>query len=329
MTRRLVVDLAREGSAWKIPPASIQALREALGGGWEVVDGEGRAASVAHGAEIYFGYTLPSAVLDAARPTLRWVHSGMAGVSPSLPLLAGTGIVLTNSAGTHAEPIADWAIAGIAYFARSLDRMTEAQRQHRWTRPDFAAGAVPVTELRDLRMGIFGLGGLGSAIAKRALALGMSVAGVRRRPERGGPVGVRWIGGLGDLPRLAAESDCFVIAAPHTTATAGAVNRDVLDRLPAGAIVVNVSRGSLLVEPDLLAALEHGALRGAALDVFDAEPLPPDHPFWSHPRVLVSPHAAAVTSRYWERETGLMLENIRRYLAQQPLVNVVDQEAGY
>ncbi|HUL04208.1 MAG TPA: D-2-hydroxyacid dehydrogenase [Gemmatimonadales bacterium] len=329
MTRRLVVDLAREGPAWKIPPSSIQAVRDALGPGWEVVEAEAGDPTAAHGAEVYFSYTLSRGVLEAARPTLRWVHSGMAGVAGSLALLAGTGIVLTNSAGIHADPIADWAIAGIAYFARSLDRMRDAQRQHRWTRPQFAALEIPVAELRDLRVGVFGLGGLGSAIARRALALGMSVAGVRRRPDRGGPPGVRWVGGMGDLARLAAESDCLVIAAPHTNETAGAVNGDILGRLPAGAMVVNVSRGSLLVEADLLAALDRGALRGAALDVFATEPLPPEHPFWDHPRVLVSPHAAAVTSRYWERETGLMLENIRRYLARQPLVNVVDQEAGY
>lgn len=329
MTRRLVADFASEGPTWRMPRSSIQAVRDALGAEWEVVEPEAGAASAARGAEVYFGYGLPPAVVEAARPTLRWVHSGMAGVTPSLPLLAGTGIVLTNSAGTHADPIADWAIASLAYFARSLDQMRDAQREHRWTRGEFASGAVPVAELRDIRMGVFGLGGLGSAVARRALALGMSVAGVRRRPERGGPAGVRWVGGIGDLPKLAAESDCLVIAAPHTNETAGAVNHDTLARLPSGAIVINVSRGSLLVESDLLAALERGALRGAALDVFAIEPLPPDHPFWDHPRVLVSPHAAAVTSRYWERETALMLENIRRYLARQPLVNLVDQEAGY
>ena len=329
MTRQLVVDFTGEGAAWRIPPASLQAVRAALGAGWEVVEVDSTAANTGRNAEIYFGYGIPPGLIEAARPTLRWVHSGMAGVGASLRHLAGTGIVLTNSAGVHAAPIADWALASIAYFARSLDRMREAQREHRWIRPEFAALAIPVTELCDLRVGVFGLGGLGSAVARRALALGMSVAGVRRRPERGGPAGIRWIGGVGDLPRLAAESDCLVIAAPHTAETAGAVNHDILGRLQAGAIVVNVSRGSLLVEADVLDALERGALRGVALDVFAQEPLAPGHPFWDHPRVLVSPHAAAVTSRFWERETGLILDNIRRYLARQPLVNVVDQEAGY
>ncbi len=247
----------------------------------------------------------------------------------SLPLLAGTGIVLTNSAAVHAEPLADWVIAAIAYFARGLDRMREAQAAGRWARDDFTELRVPVVEFRDLRVGVLGLGGIGAAVARRALALGMRVAGVRRRPEQGGPAGVSWVGGPAELPRLAADSDCLVIAAPHTPETGAVVDRAVLRRLPEGAVVLNVARGSLLDEDALLELLDSGRLRGAALDVFAKEPLPPGHPFWRHPRVLVSPHASAVTARFWERETGLILENIRRYLAGAPLLNVVDQEAGY
>jgi phosphoglycerate dehydrogenase-like enzyme len=107
------------------------------------------------------------------------------------------------------------------------------------------------------------------------------------------------------------------------------VDAALLARLPAQAVLVNVARGSLVDESALLAALDAGALRGAALDVFAAEPLPPDHPFWRHPRVLVSPHACAVTERFWERETALILDNLRRYLLGEPLRNVVDLDAGY
>ena len=341
MTRRLVVDLASAGDAWRAPPTLIQAIRAALSG-WDVVEvvapaltegdgvlGSPEAAAAAHGAEVYFGYGVPASVVAAARATLRWAHSGTAGVGASLPHLAGTGVILTNSAAMHAEPIADWVIASIAYFARGLDRMRAAQGEHRWARDEFTELRVPVVEFRDLRVGVFGLGGIGSAVARRALALGMAVAGVRRRPEMGGPAGVRWVGGLGDLPRLAAESDCLVVAAPQTCETLGAVDGRILDRLPEGAVVINVSRGSLIPEAALLRALEGGRLRGVALDVFVTEPLPSGHAFWDHPRVLVSPHVGAVTSRFWERETSLILENIRRYLAGSPLLNVVDQEAGY
>ena len=342
MTRRLVIDLASPRAAWRIPGGSVAEIRSALGAGWEVVevqapavsDGDGgagtpAAAAAARGAEIYLGYGVPVGVVEAGRPTLRWVHTGTAGVGSSLPQLRGAGIALTNSAGIHAEPMADWVIATIGYFARGLDHMIEAQALGRWIKEAFDDLQVPVREFRDLRVGIVGLGGVGTAVTRRAQALGMSVAGVRRRPVQGGPPGVRWVGGLDELPRLAAESDCLVIAAPHTPATAGAVDRRVLERLPPHALVVNVSRGSLLDEAALLALLEAGRLRGAALDVFAVEPLPPDHPFWGHPRVLVSPHVSAVTDRFWERETALMVDNIRRYLAGAPLTNVVDLEAGY
>ena len=343
--RRLVIDLASPRPAWRIAETGVNAVRSALGAGWEVVevgapaasDGDGGSGSpesiaAARGAEIYLGYGVPSGVVDAGRTTLRWAHTGTAGVGSSLPQLRGTGIVLTNSAGIHAEPMADWVIAAIAYFARGLDRMVEAQAAGRWAKDEFTDLTLPVRELRDLRIGILGLGGIGAAVARRALALGMSVAGVRRRAHlgtTGGLAGFRWVGILDELPRLAAESDCLVIAAPHTGATAGAVSRRVLELLPKDAIVVNVSRGSLLDETALLELINAERLRGAALDVFGMEPLPGDHPFWGHPRVLVSPHVSAVTSRFWERETALIVDNIRRYLAGAPLTNVVDLEAGY
>jgi len=341
-TRRLVIDLASPRAAWRIAEPSVTAVRAALGAGWDVAevlapaasDGDGGSGSpesiaATHGAEIYLGYGVPSGVVEAGRPTLRWVHTGTAGVGSSLPQLRGTGIVLTNSAGIHAEPIADWVIAAIAYFARGLDRMVEAQALGRWAKDEFTDFTLPVRELRDLRIGILGLGGIGGAVARRALALGMSVAGVRRRVPRGASQGLRWVGTLDELPRLAAESDCLVIASPHTGATAGAVSRRVLELLPRHAIVVNVSRGSLLDETALLERIEQGWLTGAALDVFGMEPLPADHPFWGHPRVLVSPHVSAVSTRFWERETALIVDNIRRYLAGAPLTNVVDLEAGY
>ena len=340
--RRLVIDLHSPRAAWRIPKARVVEIKNVLGGDWDVAevqapavsDGDGGAGSpeaiaAARDAEIYLGFGVPSGIAAAAAGTLRWAHSATAGIGSSLAHLSGSGVVLTNSAGVHADPMADWVIAAIAYFTRGLDRMVSAQRQARWAKEDFTDGAIPMREFRDLRVGIFGLGGIGNAVARRALGLGMSVAGVRRRPERGGPNGARWVGTLADLPRLASGSDVLVIAAPHTAETAGAVDRTVLERLPLHALVVNVSRGSLLDETALLELLEMRRLRGAALDVFGAEPLPAEHPFWRHQRVLVSPHVSAVTTGFWERETALIVENIKRYLAGAPLTNIVDLEAGY
>jgi phosphoglycerate dehydrogenase-like enzyme len=338
------VDLASPRASWRIPPARVSEIGSTLGKPWERIeirtpassDGDGASGSgspdaiaAVKGAEVYIGYGIAAGVAAAGRNTLRWVHSGTAGIGSSIEQLRGTQIQLTNSAAVHAEPMADWVIAAIAYFARGLDRMAAAQREGRWAKEEFADHAEALRELRDVRVGILGLGGIGNAVARRALGLGMPVAGVRRHPQRGGPQGVRWVGTLNDLPRLAAESDCFVITAPHTTETAGVVSRAVLERLPRGALVINVSRGSLLDEAALVAQLNSGHVGGAALDVFATEPLPAGHPFWTHPRVLMSPHVSGVTGRFWERETALIVDNIKRYLAGAPLTNLVDLEAGY
>ena len=342
MSRRLVLDLRAKRPVWRVTPEVVAAIRGAALGDWEVVevaapinsDGDGsggspEAVAAARGAEIYLGFGLPPGVIDAGRETLRWAHTCTAGVGSILDRLRGSRIVLTNSAGIHAEPIADWVLAAIAYFARAFDVLEQAQAERRWAQDVFGDRTVRVRELARLRVGIFGLGGIGSAAARRALALGMRVAGVRRHPAAGGPPGVAWVGGPGDLGRLAAESDVLVIAAPRTTGTDGAVGRAVLERLPPGAVVINVSRGALLDGDALLDLLDRQALRGAALDVFATEPLPPAHPLWAHPRVLVSPHVSPVTDHFWEREAALILENLGRYLAGSPLRNVVDPDAGY
>lgn len=342
MTRRLVLDLRAQRPVWRVTPEVVAAVRGALAPDWEVVeiaapinsDGDGsggsaEAVAAARGAEIYLGFGLPPAVIDAGRASLRWAHTCTAGVGAILDRLRGSQIILTNSAGIHAEPIADWVLAAIGHFARSFDVLVRAQAERRWAQGMFGDRTVRVRELARLRVGIYGLGGIGNAVARRALALGMRVAGIRRRPAKGGPPGVAWVGGPEDLGRLAAESDVLVIAAPRTTGTDGAVDRAVLARLPPGAIVINVSRGALLDTDALLDVLDHGTLRGAALDVFATEPLPPEHPLWVHPRVLVSPHVSPVTEHFWEREAALILENLGRYLAGSPLVNVVDKDAGY
>ena len=153
--RRLVIDLASPRAVWRIPRDRVVEITRALGQGWEVSevkapamsDGDGAAGSpeaiaAARGAEVYLGYGVPSGVAAVGRDTLRWAHTATAGVGSSLAHLAGSGVVLTNSAGIHADPMADWVIAAIAFFARGLDRMVSAQRQGRWAREDFQKGVL-------------------------------------------------------------------------------------------------------------------------------------------------------------------------------------------
>src|SRR5260370_29498499 len=169
--------------------------------------------SAARGAEIYLGFGIPSGVAAAAKDTLRWAHSATAGVGSSLGHV-GTGVLLTNSAGVHAEPMADLVIAAIAYFTRGLDRMISAQRQSRWAKDDFTDGAIPMREFRELRLGVFGLGGIGTAVARPGLALGMKVSGVRRRPPRRGPQRGELVGPLAHLPRPPPPPHAFVLPPP-------------------------------------------------------------------------------------------------------------------
>jgi phosphoglycerate dehydrogenase-like enzyme len=135
--------------------------------------------------------------------------------------------------------------------------------------------------------------------------------------------------GPAGLARLLEESDYLVLAAPGTPETRGMIDRDALARMKPGAVLVNVSRGTLVDEDALVEALSGGGLRGAALDVFQSEPLREGHPLWSLPNALLTPHVSAVTRAFWERETELIVENLRRFSAGEPLLNVVDKRAGY
>lgn len=341
--RRAVIDLSAHRPLWRIPPASVQVILQAFGPEWDVVyvphgadsDGDGgssrlpdvRMASTE--AEVYIGWGVPDAVVEVAR-RLRWAHSAAAGVGGSItPAFRATGAMLTNSRGILAEPMADWAIAAIALCLRGFHLGMAAQRERRWAKDDFTDGTRRFRELAEARVGIVGLGGVGRAVARRCRALGMEVRAVRRRPSGRRPAGVRWVGGPNDLPQLAQASDVLVICAPLTTKTRGMIDATVLSALPDQAFVVNLARGALLDEAALLAQLEGGRLAGCVLDVLAHEPPEPTHPFWDHPRVIITPHVSAVSTKFWERETDLIVENIRRHRAGRRLKNRVNLEAGY
>jgi phosphoglycerate dehydrogenase-like enzyme len=337
-----VVDLAATRPVWRVPESFVAALRAGAPPEWEVAevsapvnsDGDGssgsaEAVAVARGAEVYIGYGLPPAILAAAAGTLRWAHSAAAGVSASVgSLLGSSGVVFTNSAGVHAEPMAEWAVGAVLHFFRGIDRAVRAQAEGRWAKEELTALPVVMRELAGSKAVVFGLGGIGSAVARRLAALGALVRGVRRRPERGGPPGVV----VFPATRLAEAlegAEVLVVAAPLTAETRGALGAEALSLLAPGAVVVHLSRGKVLDEGALLEALGTGRLGGAALDVFAEEPLPAGHPFWAHPRVLVCPHASAVTPRVWERQLELVLDNWARLREGRALRNRVDLLAGY
>lgn len=339
------MDLGSVRPVWRVPRATVAAVRRAFGPGFAVVDlrspassdgdggsGSPEAVRAARGAEVYLGWGVPRGVAVAARGTLRWAHSGSAGVGGSLtPEFRATGARLTNSRGVYAEPMADWVVAAIGYCLRGFHDAAAAQRERRWTKDAFTDGRVRVREFAGTRVGLVGLGGIGAAVARRCAALGMEVSAVRRRPRRPRPPGVRWVGGpgRGALRALARRADVLVVAAPHTVVTRRVIGAAALRALPPGAFLINLARGSLVDEAAVLRRLDQGRLAGCVLDVFATEPLPASHPFWTHPRVFVSPHVSGVSERYWERETALLVENIRRYRLGRRLQNLVDLKAGY
>jgi phosphoglycerate dehydrogenase-like enzyme len=344
--RRLVLNLREARPIWDIPVWAVREILQTLPRDWEVVEvdaladgrGDGGAPSeevlrAVEGAEVYFGYGFPPALFRAAcgdgSGSLRWVHSGAAGVGATLYReMRESPVLLTNSAGVHAVPMAETLLAMLLYFARGLDLAAAGQRERRWAAPAFEAGDAPVRELGEATLGVVGFGGVGRELARRAHALGMRVLALKRRPAEA-PPGVELLFGDDGLDRLLGESDFVAVTLPETARTRGLIGAAELARMRAGAVLLNVGRGRVVDEAALVTALEAGRLRGAGLDVFAREPLPEDSPLWGLPNVLVLPHVSATSRRFWRRQTDLMVENLRRYLRGDPLRNAVDKEAGY
>lgn len=353
MSRKLVTWLySPDYPAWCIPDASLSQLGEALGAGWDVVPmrepmwagGDGSRTvpdSVRHEmreAEVYVGFGISRELFMAAE-NLRWVHSAAAGARASLfPEMVASDVLFTNSAGIHAEPLAEWTLAAMLYFARGFDIAMRAKYEHVWRYEPLAGRTSPLRELASSTVGIIGFGGIGSAVGRKAKALGMRVIALRRNPEvdmdadgttPGPGVPADETLGPGELPRLLDAADYVVISAPETRETTNLIGPAELARMRPGSVLINLSRGAIVDEDALVDALRSGRLRGAALDVFRREPLPHDSPLWGMEHVLLTPHTGSITPAFWERETSLILENVRRYLAGEPLENAVNKSGGY
>ena len=351
--------MADRRPAWAMPAWVPDEIRAALPSDWELVvieeetSGAGDGASRVHpsvmaavpSAEIYFGYGIPAALLEAG-PALRWVHSGAAGVAKSLtPEMLASPVTFTNSAVVHGPPIAETVLGMILFFGRGLDYAVEGKRRGEWWQEPFYSADSPLGELSSSTVGLVGFGGIGKEIARRVASLGARVIALKRRgatpaerdltPVFGdGSLAARIdvVSGPVGLEALLQRSDVVIVTAPETPDTRGMIGVRELGLMKRGALVINVSRGRLIDEGALVAALGEGRLRGAGLDVFVEEPLPADHPLWRLPNVLLTPHVSGVTRGFWRRETDLILRNLRRYLdgaASDTWENVVDKRAGY
>ncbi len=258
-----------------------------------------------------------------ALPGLRWVQTISAGIAPSVlaALRQRPEVLLTNAGGVFDIPIAETVLTYILMIVKRMPEFLAQQRAHRWHK-------LPLRELRGLTVGIVGLGGIGQEVAKRCQALGLRVIATRRHPEQGAPY-VEALFPPAELPALLGQADFVVIAVPLTPETHHLFNADRLQNMKPGAWLINIARGAVVDEAALIAALQAGQLGGAALDVTEEEPLPPDSPLWDLPNVILTPHNSWSTPYLEERQKELFLENLSRYLAGEPLRNVVDKQLGY
>jgi phosphoglycerate dehydrogenase-like enzyme len=284
--------------------------------------------------EIIVGRQTPA---DLTRvPALRWLQTGSAGVDhlAADPPWA-KGILVTNARGVFAIPIAEYVSGAILRINQPLGRWGADQATHTWPVDDEPLAAIA----RGKTAVLVGYGSIGREVARQLAALGLRIVAVKPRPEVRADTSYR-VPGTGDpdgsipdrivgvdgLAGEAREADYLVLTLPLTPGSRGIIDAAVLAGLPATAWLINVSRGALVDENALLAALRAGRLAGAVLDVFSGEPLPPDHPLWDAPNVTITPHVSGATTRFRD---DLVVENVRRYLAGEPLLNAVDPARGY
>lgn len=247
---------------------------------------------------------------DAADGALRWVHTASAGVDRlTFPGLVDSGVTVTNSRGVFDVPMAEYVLGIVLAQAKDLARTLALQSRREWHHRE-------TERVAGRRAVVVGGGPIGAAIARLLGAVGLTVDVVGRRE-------------FPDLPRLLPHADWLVLAVPLTDATRGMLDAAALALLPPRARVINVGRGALVVEDDLVAALREGRIAGAALDVFTTEPLPAKSPLWDLPGVLVSPHMSGDVIGWRTELADVFAANLARYRAGEPLQNVVDMELGY
>lgn len=272
-------------------------------------------------ADVIYGFR--DQELAEQAPRLKWLHYYGAGVDGlKADYFERHGILCSNSRGVAAPNIAEHVMAMMLAFARGLPRLARAQTAAMWVRNS----EISVFELNGKRLGIAGLGAIGSELAKRALAFGMGVAGVRKS---GAPVQGITVFTPDRMLELAAQSDHFAVCLPGTADTAGSIGRAVFSAMPRGGYFYNVGRGNIVVQDELIAALESGQLAGAGLDVMEPEPLPSRSRVWQAPNLILTSHTSGNTDRYWERAVPLFARNLRAFLDGKPLDNLIDLRRGY
>jgi len=268
-----------------------------------------------------------SAEVLAQAKELRWIQWTSAGVEPCVqqPVIHERGVLLTNTQRVAAPSMAEHVLMLMLALSRNLPYFEREQQRGHWVSWD---DAPPASDLEGKTLLVVGLGGIGTEVAKRAHALGMRVIATRAS-GRSGPDYVSYVGLPEELLKLTPQADFVVNCTPLTPQTTGIFNREFFAAMKRSAYFISVGRGRSAVTADLVAALRQRAIAGAGLDVVDPEPLPPDSPLWQLPNVIVTPHISGNTPVSAEQRAALLRENLRRYVAGEPMLAVVDIERGY
>ena len=271
-------------------------------------------------AEVLLALRPPRGHWSRAR-RLRLIQMPGAGVDSLLPAPdLPERVVIANARGLHGAQMPEFAIAMLLALAKRLPRALAQQQRREWRM------YLPLT-LEDTTLGILGLGAIGSGVARRAVALGMRVIGTQRKPK---PVeGVAEVFPPEETERVLRESDALVVLLPLTPETRGLLDAAALAKLKPRALLVNLARGGIVDEDAVVEALRARRLGGAAIDVFEREPLPEDHPLWDAPNAIVTPHLAGIRPDYMERVADLFFENVRRLERGEPVLNPIDRARGY
>jgi phosphoglycerate dehydrogenase-like enzyme len=295
--------------------------------GVEFIEVQSVAEAMKHASEVdaIVGFCNPKMI--AAARNLVWVQLYWAGAERCLPVedIASGAVILTNMQKMSSPVIAEHAIAMMLSLARNLPGFTREMIAAKWSSNDTATNGM--TPIAGKNLLVAGLGGIGTEVARLGNALGMTVSGTRNS-SRTGPDFVEYVGLSHELNSMASKADVVVNALPLTDATSGTFDDEFFATIKEGAIFINVGRGGTVVTEDLLDALESGRVSGAGLDVTDPEPLPASHSLWQRDDVIITPHVAGFGGEQ-ERHGVLLIENLRRYIAGDALLNVVDPKKGY
>jgi phosphoglycerate dehydrogenase-like enzyme len=294
---------------------------------------DGRLHTEAAGAEVdlaaarvLFRGGTPTSVLEhvlARAPNIAWIHSFSAGVERvATPAVRERRLLVTNARGVFSRPIAEYLVMMLLAVARRLPQLLELQRERTWQ-------PLRARELSDMTVGIIGFGSIGAELARLLEPFGTRIVAVRRHPERGAEGTQTEIHGADALDDVLRAADAIVLTAPLTGETQDLIGPRELSVMRPGAWLYNIARGRLIDERALRAALSAGSIGGAVLDVFRDEPLPPDSPLYDTPNLIITPHTSWASDQVVRRSFELFVGNLRRFVAGEPLDNLVDLDAGY